>query len=144
MGKEKQTVKNILLEEDGSRQKSLIKGEFIQSKKYPSYLMNLVHSEICDCDCCIGYNIFGINESHTTPVNGCSLPINRSPLQVITSPKETKLKLLEAMFKFAWKSVQTNEDTDSTVTSESESIDEEQTGNETEESESSDDVWIDL
>ena len=44
------SVKSILMEEDRSINKSLIRAEFVQSKRYPSYLMNLVNSEICDCD----------------------------------------------------------------------------------------------
>ena len=129
------SIKKILEEEDKSLQNAMIKAEFIQSKRYPGYLINLVHSEICDCDCCCtGYSI---NLSHTIPVNGCSLPIKRSPLQV-TSPTGCKLELWESMFKFAWKTLQNSNDTDSSVTSDSET-DNEQREDETEDS---DDVWI--
>ena len=44
------TVKDILMEENKSTQESLIPEKFIQSKRYPSYRMKLLTSEICDCD----------------------------------------------------------------------------------------------
>ena len=82
----------------------MIRSEFIQSKRYPSNLMQLASSEICDCDCSCISNICTINASHTVPNNGCLLPINRSPLQEGIK-KVSKLELCEEMFKFAWKKV---------------------------------------
>ena len=83
------------MEEDRSINKSLIRAEFVQSKRYPSYLMNLVNSEICDCDCCFSCMACDVNENHTIPVNDCSLPLYKSPLHEIASPKESNLELWE-------------------------------------------------
>ena len=144
------TVKDIIMEENRSIQESLITGKFIQSKRYPSYLMKLLTSEICDCDsgsCSTSHD--AINDSHIIPVNGCSLPLKRSPLQANSLSGESRLELWEKMFKFAWRKHQSLEDTDTTFSSESDSDDSSENSNtpmqnETDLSEDSDDVWPDL
>ena len=123
------SVKSILEEKHKPVQKSLIEGDFIQSKKYPSYLMCPILSNLCDCDCCPRGDIGAINEYSTVPVNGCSLPMKRSPLHAVNSRKDSKLELWRAMFNFAWKILQPSNDSDSSITSDSESNNE-KSGNE--------------
>ena len=140
------TVKNILMEENKSIQKSLIRGEFIQSKRYPSYLMNLSNYWICDCDCCFSpISTCAISDNHNVPANGCPLPIERSPLQEITSSASSKLELWEDMFKFAWKKVKASNEIDTDLSSDSESSENgKETESETDDEEDSDNWWPDL
>ena len=150
-------VKEIIMEENRSMQESLIKGKFIHSKRYPSYLMKLINSEICDCDSgfCKSSPTHAINENHIKPVNDCSLPLIISPLQVTTTEEESKLDLWERMFKFAWREINSSEETNSSFDSESDSSDSSDSSgsnkniklpweHETDCNEGSDDVWPDL
>ena len=148
------SLKDILMEENKLVQKSLIQAEFIQSKIHPSYFMNLSNSKICGCDCCFPSNPCAINEDHTKPVNGCLLPLIRSPLQASTSPKksrEPKLKLWQEMFLHAvtLKKHLSDDNTDAALTFESESGESSDTDScendeKCSENENSDDVWPDL
>ena len=145
------TVKGIMMEENELTQKSLIRAQFIQSKRYPGYIMNLAYSAICSCDCCLRDMSCSIRQNHIIPVNGCSLPMTRSPLQEVTALKQSTLELWEVMFKFAWKEINkdndTGNDTELTYESESSELDDEQNEHDTDDSEdldNSDDWWPDL
>ena len=153
-------VKEIIMEENRLMQESLITGKFIQSKRYPSYHMKLLDSEMCDCDSgfCSTAHTHAINEEHIIPVNDCSLPLNRSPLHVTTYAEKSKLYLWERMFKFAWREINSSEETNSSFDSESDSSDSGDSSDssdsnkniklpwehETDCSEDNDDVWPDL
>ena len=134
------------MEKNKSMQKSLIRAEFIQSKRYPNYLMNLANSWICDCDCCFSLLTCAISESHYVPVNDCPLPIEMSPLHEVTLSSASKLELWEDMFKFAWKKVKASNDTDTDLSSTSESSGngKDETESETDDDEDSDNWWPDL
>ena len=143
------TVKDILMEENKLIQKSLIRAEFIQSKRYPSYLMNLANAPICSCDCCLSRTPCATYDIHTIPMNGCSLPMKRSPLHEMTLPKQSELELWYVMFKFAWKEMNKDVDseTDTEIAYDSDSSEIDDNRNETEDSEDmddSDDFWPDL
>ena len=114
------SVKSILEEERKSIQKSLIQADYIQSKKYPSYIMNLPQSNICNCDCCSRKHMGGISSRHTIPVSDCSLPIKMSPLQDLPLSMKSGEWLWESMFKFAWKILQPSNESDSSETFDSE------------------------
>ena len=136
------SVKSVLEETNKSRQKSLIQADFIQSQLYPSYIMSLPISSICNCVKCDWKDIGGISSNHINPVNGCSLPIKTSPLQDVPKSIKSNEELWESMFKFSWK-LKRSLITDSSVTfdsdteSESSENDDEKT-NEDEESEECD------
>ena len=115
------SVKSILEEKQEPVKKSLIKGDFIQSKKYPSYSMNPILANLCECGCCVRGDIGAISKYSTVPVNGCSLPMKRSPLHAVNSHKDSKIELWRAMFNFAWTTLQPPNDSDSSITSSSES-----------------------
>lgn len=114
------TVKDILMEESKLVQKSLISAEFMYSKNHPNYFMNLANSNICSCDCCLPHPC-AIRQSHTKPVNGCSLPMIQSPLQAVASSKDSDLELWEEMFEFAWEKLHSSDNIDTTPSSESHS-----------------------
>lgn len=88
----------------------------------------------------------------TIPVNGCSLPMTRSPLHSVRMVKFLEIELWERMFKFAWNqnhSVDGSCDTMITSDSESESSEDSeksdnQVKNETDYDEESVDFWPDL
>ena len=92
------TIQDILMEEGKKVQKSLIEGDFIQSKIHPNYVMNLTYSELCDCDCC-GVKTCTISQSHTKAVGKCPLPINNQPIEV--KQCDDRRQYWEKMFQFA-------------------------------------------
>ena len=82
-------------------------------------------------------------------MNGCSLPMKRSPLHEMTLPKQSELELWYVMFKFAWKEMNKDVDseTDTEIAYDSDSSEIDDNRNETEDSEDmddSDDFWPDL
>jgi hypothetical protein len=119
------SVKSILEEKNRAVQEALITGMFIQSKKYPNYWLNLANSKICGCDCCPRNDIAAINNRrHTSPVNGCPLPINVTPDYKVNRSRnqteETEIDLWEEMFKYDWNGCVETIDTDSLYSSEGE------------------------
>ena len=56
--------------------------------------MKLLTSEICDCDSGSHLNshTHAISGSHIIPVNGCQLPMKRSPLQAGESSSNTPMQ----------------------------------------------------
>ena len=93
------TIQDILMEEDKQLQKSLVEGDFIQSKIHPNYVMNLTYSELCDCGNC-NVKTCAISESHAKPVDKCPLPMNNQPIEV--KQCNDGIEYWAEMFLFAW------------------------------------------
>ena len=60
--------------------------------------MNLIRSKICEC-CSTLSDEVAINESNTVVLNGCSLPLKKTPLHIVRSTREPNFDLKRAMFK---------------------------------------------
>ena len=98
--------KIIMEESDPDIQQLLMGAKFIPSIRYPGYYMNLLNSEICDCDWCKVFAEDAISNKYTSPTRSCTLPIKSSPLDVVKEPRIYRGKLWERMFRFAWKAMQ--------------------------------------
>ena len=120
----------IMEETDQNVQKSILRGEFIQSKRYPGYFMNLATSDICDCDGCVTDCRDAIRNGFTaSPVHSCPLPIKRSVLETNRSSSKLTGELWENMLKFAWKTIHCGEESDSSMSTENEENETENSSN---------------
>ena len=110
------SVKMIMEEKDKKMQKSLIESDFIQSKIHPGYFMNIRFAGLSS-------DVDGIYDMmHTKPVRGCQLPVRRSLLDAENdSLTKSNRMYWERMFNFAWRSIQAYNESDTSISSETDS-----------------------